>query len=105
VPTLTLTETGRAGALITFSYEVDDLDFDLVVGSVIGPKVNAQGQPSIGPIIDLIGGRDEIVWDTTGIAPGMYQLVARLDDGADVDGPEGDLDYVEVPAGSVVVGP
>jgi hypothetical protein len=105
VPTLSFVETGRVGAIITFEYEVDDLDLDLVVGSVIGPRISETGQPEIGPIVDLVGGRDVIAWDTTGIAPGSYTLTARLDDGADVDGPEGELDFVEVPAGTVVIGP
>jgi hypothetical protein len=99
LPILTLTEIAREGAVITFEYVVDDHDLDLVVGSVIGPR--AVGED--GPIVDLIGGRDTVTWDTTGIAPGTYELVAHLDDGADVDGPDADVDYIVVPAGSVVI--
>lgn len=102
-PTLTFTEVGRQGAVITFAYELRDADRDLVVGSVIGPVINEQGQPGVGPIADLVSGRGQLAWDTTGIAPGAYSLTARLDDGADVDGPEGDADYVEVGAGTITV--
>lgn len=102
-PTLTFTEVGRAGPVITFAYELRDADRDLVVGSVLGPIVNAQGQPGVGPIADLIAGRGQVAWDTTGVAPGSYPLTARLDDGADVDGPDGDADYVELGAGMITV--
>jgi len=101
IPMLSLVETGRVGPVITFEYEVDDFDLDLVVGSVIGPRPSGE----LAPIADLVGGRDVVTWDTTGVAPGSYTLEARLDDGADVDGPEGDADFVVVPAGTVVVGP
>ncbi len=102
-PTLTFTEVGRQGAVITFAYELRDADRDLVVGSVLGPIVNDQGQPGVGPIADLVSGRGRIAWDTTGVAPGAYPLTARLDDGADIDGPAGDADYVELGAGMITV--
>ena len=89
--------------MITFAYELRDADRDLVVGTVLGPVVNEQGQPGIGPIADLVSGRGQLAWDTTGIAPGTYPLTARLDDGADVDGPDGDADYVEQGAGAITV--
>lgn len=102
-PTLTFTELTRAGAVITFAYELRDADRDLVVGAVLGPVVNDQGQPGIGPIADLVSGRAVVTWDTTGVAPGSYPLTARLDDGADVDGPAGADDYVELGVGTIAV--
>jgi hypothetical protein len=102
-PTLVLDETGRVGAVITLTYELRDRDRDLVVGSIYGPVVNDQGQQSVGVIGDLVAGRDAIAWDTTGIAPGSYDLTARLDDGADVDGPDGTNDYLEVGVGSITI--
>ena len=74
-----------------------------MVGAVLGPVVNDQGQPGIGPIADLVSGRAVVTWDTTGVAPGAYPLTAQLDDGADVDGPDGDADYVELGVGMIVV--
>ncbi|MBK9035697.1 MAG: hypothetical protein IPL61_31350 [Myxococcales bacterium] len=102
-PTLTFTEVGRAGAVITFAYELRDADRDLVVGSVLGPVVNAQGQAGVGPIADLLSGRAVVTWDTAAIAPGTYLLTARLDDGADVDGPEGTDDFIEIGLGQITV--
>jgi hypothetical protein len=72
-----------------------------VVGSVLGPVVNAQGQLGVGPIADLVSGRDTVQWVVRAIPAGSYPLVARLDDGADLDGSEGDADYVEVPLGTI----
>lgn len=102
-PTLVFTEVGRDGATVTFAYELRDADRDLVVGSVLGPKLNMQGQQSTGVVGDLVSGRGEVLWDTTGLAPGSYELRARLDDGADIDGPAGSDDYVEVGAGTITV--
>ncbi len=96
-------EVARDGATITFHYQLRDADRDLVIGSVFGPTINDEGQPGVGPIADLIAGHDDVTWDTTGIAAGSYELTARLDDGADVDGPDGTADYVEVSIGTVVL--
>lgn len=100
-PTLTLTELDRSGAVIRLGYELRDPDRDLVVGSVYGPTVNDQGQPGVGVVADLVSGRDQVRWDTALIAPGTYPLFARLDDGADVDGPDGAADYLELPLGTI----
>lgn len=100
-PTLALTTTALDDGLVQLDYEVRDGDRDLVVGSVLGPIVNDEGQPGIGVIADLVSGRDRILWDVTAIAPGSYPLTARLDDGADLDGPAGDVDYVELPLGTI----
>lgn len=74
-----------------------------MVGSVLGPIVNRRASPASGrsPICSRAAARSRV--DTTGVAPGSYPLTARLDDGADVDGPDGDADYVEVGAGMITV--
>jgi hypothetical protein len=104
-PALQLEEVGRTGALVTFAYELRDADRDLVVGTLRGPTLDDQDNVEVGVLGGFVSGRDEITVDLTGIPPGTYDLVARLDDGADIDGPDGDADYLEVPAGTVVVAP
>jgi len=101
-PELTVSELSREGALVTFGYELRDRDRDLVVGSLRGPR-RKDTQVVTGVIADLIAGRDTFTVDLTGIPAGSYELVARVDDGADIDGPDGDADYVELAAGSLVV--
>ncbi|MEZ4402501.1 MAG: hypothetical protein R3B06_20930 [Kofleriaceae bacterium] len=102
-PTITVVEVARVGAVITFAIEVADADRDLVVGTVVGPTLNTQGLVEPGPIADVVAGRAQVAWDTTGLPAGSYDLVARLDDGADVDGPDGTADFVEIALGPVDV--
>jgi len=101
-PELTVTEEAREGSLVTFSYELRDRDRDLVVGSVRGPRRRGT-QLVTGVIADLVSGRDTFTVDLTDIPAGTYDLVARLDDGADVDGPDGTADFIELSVGSLVV--
>lgn len=103
LPTIELELVGRTGAMLVYRYEVRDRDRDLVVGSIQGPTVSEEGQPGVGSIADLVSGRDTFTWDTSAIAPGSYPLTARLDDGADVDGPEGGDDFIEVPLGTIEI--
>lgn len=102
-PSVALEETGRMAGVLTLAFEVDDLDHDLVTGVVLGPVLGQQGQVLVGSIGVLVSGRRSFEWDTTGLPPGTYELTARLDDGADIDGPDGDEDYIDVPAMSVVL--
>ncbi len=104
-PVLTLTEVVRDATTVTLAYELRDADRDLVVGTLRGPVVNAQGQLGVGVVGDLVAGRGTIVVDLTGVAPGVYDLTARLDDGADIDGPDGTDDFIDVPAGAIEVAP
>lgn len=101
VPTFSLVEVGRDATTIVFQYELRDADRDLVVGSLLGPVVNDQGQLGVAPIGDLVSGRDVIRWDISALAPGEYPLTARLDDGADLDGPDGSDDFVELSLGTI----
>ncbi len=98
-PSLILVEVDRAAGVITYDYELRDPDRDLVVGSVLGARLNADGQLGVGVIGDLVSGRGSFTWDTRSLPPGTYDVVARLDDGADIDGPDGDADYIEVGTG------
>jgi hypothetical protein len=100
-PEITISEVGREGNLVTFSYELRDRDRDLVVGGLRGLRVDRDGNPVV--IGDLVSGRDTFVVDVTGAPAGSYPLTARLDDGADIDGPEGSDDFIEVPVGMLVV--
>jgi hypothetical protein len=102
-PSITLEEVGRTGAKITLAFEVDDLDHDLVSGVLLGPVLGAQGQVLTGSIGVVVSGRRTFEWDTAGLPAGSYELTARLDDGADIDGPDGDADYIEVSAMTVVL--
>jgi hypothetical protein len=103
-PQLTLIELERTATQVSFAYELRDADRDLVVGSLRGPQL-VNMQLGVGVIADLVTGRDTFTVDLTGIPSGTYDLVARLDDGADIDGPDGSEDYVEVVAGSLVIAP
>lgn len=94
-PTIELTEVARTSTSITLAYEVADVDRDLVVAAVFGPRVRAGTLEPSAVIGNAIAGRGQFEWDTTGVPPGDYTLVAHLDDGADVD-PEGNADFVEV---------
>ena len=101
-PELMVSELGREGPIVHFSYELTDRDRDLVVGSLRGPRIKG-AQLVTGVLADLVSGRDTFTIDLTGIPPGSYELVARLDDGADIDGPDASNDFVEVSVGMLVV--
>ncbi len=103
-PTVTsFEEVARVGRKVTFAFEVSDLDHDLVSGVVIGPTLDVQMQVQPGNIGILVSGRRTFEWDTTGLPEGSYDLTARLDDGADIDGPDGEEDYIDVPVMTVVI--
>jgi len=104
-PEFTLTEVTRDATSVTLAYELRDADRDLVVGTLRGPVVSAQGQLGVGVIGDLVAGRGTFVVDLTGVPPGVFDLTARLDDGADIDGPDGTDDFIDVPAGALEVAP
>jgi hypothetical protein len=102
-PAIVVEETARTAGVVTLAFEVSDADRDLVTGVVLGPVLGLQGQVSIGTIGVVVSGRRTFAWDTTGLPAGSYELTARLDDGADVDGPDGDEDYIEIPVATVVL--
>ena len=102
-PELVVSELERVGSTVTFGYELTDRDHDLVVGSVHGPRRDKDGHLVTGVIGDLVAGRDTFTVNLAAIPAGSYELTARLDDGADIDGPEGTADYLEVPLGMLVV--
>ncbi len=102
-PTISMEELGREGSVLTLAFEVRDLDHDLVSGNILGPTLDVQNQVQVGPIGVVVSGRRTFAWDTTGLPAGTYEITARLDDGADVDGPDGDEDYLEVPVMTVVL--
>lgn len=102
-PSIAMYEVGRAAAVVSLEVEVDDADHDLVSGVILGPVLGTQGQVMTGTVGVVVSGRRTVVWDTTGIPAGTYDLTARLDDGADVDGPDGTEDYIEVPLAPVVL--
>ncbi len=101
-PEVMVTELDRQGMVVTFGYELRDADHDLVVGSLRGPRRKGVLLET-GVIGDLVAGRGTFTVNLTNIPTGSYALTARLDDGADIDGPEGTLDYIEVPVGMLVV--
>ncbi len=101
-PEITITEVGRQGTIVTFSYELRDRDHDLVVGSLLGPR-RKDVQIVTGVVGDLVTGRDTFSFDFAMIPAGSYELIARLDDGADIDGPDGREDYIDVPVGMLVL--
>ena len=102
-PELVLTELARDAATITFAYDLRDPDRDIVVGTVIGPRYKIDRVDPRAVIGNLVVGRDRFTWDIAGVPPGDYPLTARLDDGADIDGPDGSADYVEVELGTVTL--
>ncbi len=101
-PEVTVTEVGRAGTVVTFSYDLRDADHDLVVGSLVGPRRKGV-KLETGVIGDLVAGRDSFSIDFANIPAGSYELIARVDDGADIDGPAGRADYIDVPVGTLVL--
>lgn len=102
-PSITMEEVAREGSVLTLAFEVRDLDHDLVSGNIFGPTLDVQNQVQVGAIGVVVSGRRTFAWDTTGLPAGSYDLTARLDDGADLDGPDGDEDYIEVPVMTVVL--
>jgi hypothetical protein len=101
-PSINMYEVAREAAVVSLEFEVDDADHDLVNGVVLGPVVGPQGVTTRTVAI-VVSGRRTVAWDTTGIPAGTYELTARLDDGADIDGPDGDEDYLEIPLAPVVL--
>jgi len=100
-PELVLTEVARDAASITMAYEVTDADFDLVVGTMIGPRMKTTLDP-LAVVGNMIAGRDQFVWDIAGVPPGEYPIRAHLDDGADLD-PEGPNDFVDIDLGTITI--
>jgi len=93
-PTLAISEESRSETAIVFGYELADADDDLVVGTLRGFRMIGDRFAVIGA---LASGRGTVTIDVTGVAPGSYELQVELDDGADIDGPDGDLDFITVP--------
>jgi len=102
-PALVVSELGREGTRVTFQYELSDRDRDLVVGNVRGPHLEGVVLDPEGVIGDLVSGKGTFVVDVAGVPAGSYPLTARLDDGADIDGPEGTDDFIELDLGMLVV--
>ena len=101
-PELTVTELGRDPQYVVFGYELRDADRDLVVGNVHGPR--RRGNQLVTAVIgDLVSGRGTFAVSLVDIPAGSYELTARLDDGADIDGPDGTADFTEVALGMLVV--
>ncbi len=106
-PDLSVTEVARGEGTVTFAYDLRDVDRDLVVGSVIGAR--RKGIPPDDMVVpdavigNLVAGRGELTWDVAGLDPGDYPIIVRLDDGADIDGPEGSDDFIEVELGVVTL--
>ncbi|MFN0251795.1 MAG: hypothetical protein ACKV2T_33265 [Kofleriaceae bacterium] len=92
-PTLAFTEKSRDATTVVFAYDLADADGDLVVGTLRGLRMIGDRLTVVGT---LASGRKTVTIDITGVAPGSYELVAELDDGADVDGPDADLDFIAV---------
>jgi hypothetical protein len=102
-PVLTLTELARDATAITFAYELTDSDRDVVVGTVIGPRRKDDVVVPAAVIGNVVAGRDQFTWDITGVDPGDYAITAHLDDGADIDGPDGTADFIVVELGTVTL--
>lgn len=73
-PALVLSPAGAA----RWDYELHDPDGDLVVGTLRARL--APSDPGI-VVASLHSGRGSVVWNTAGVAPGTYAIVAQLDDG------------------------
>ena len=79
IPQVVAEVIARDGQTITLGVQTDDLDRDLVVGTL---RLRASGaSPLIGPIRS---GFVELSFDTSGIPAGDHALVAEVDDGAEV---------------------
>ena len=101
-PELVLAELARDATSITMTYEVTDADFDLVVGTLIGPRIKNNQLVAQAVVGNMIAGRDQFVWDITGVPAGDYPITAHLDDGADVD-PEGPNDFTAIDLGMITI--
>jgi hypothetical protein len=78
-PTLVIEDTTQSGTLVTVRARVDDADHDVVAGTL---RTTAGGRDRlVGPVRS---GTLDLVWETVGIPPGDYPLVANLDDGAEI---------------------
>ncbi len=76
-PTIETVDVVHAATSVTIAVAVDDADGDIVSG-----VVHAQ----LGQVRSIVGavssGHARLVWDTSSLAGGTYQLLATLDDGA-----------------------
>jgi hypothetical protein len=97
-----VTELARDAATITMAYDVRDADGDLVVGTVLGPRLVNNVLDPAAVVGNVIAGRDQFVWDIAGVPAGDYAIKAQLDDGADVD-PEGPNDFVAIDLGMITI--
>lgn len=89
-PAIALAPGARTGASIALAYTLADDDRDLVQGAL-----RARGPGGDRLIAPIAAGTDTILWDTSSLAPGRYDVVARVDDGAG---------WIELPAGAIDVG-
>lgn len=76
-PRAALAQVTQAPARVDLVVLVDDDDGDLASGVL---RARRAGQDLV--IGLLHAGRATVAWDTAGVPAGIYQLVARLDDGA-----------------------
>jgi len=77
-PEITLDGIDAAGAVTTIRARVDDVDFDLVGGTL-----HAIGGSASILVGVLRSGPQTLRWDTAGVPAGRYVLRATLDDGAE----------------------
>ncbi len=78
-PTLAVEATTQVGSRVTLQVRIEDLDRDLVVGTLYA-RVDARDR-----VVGTVrSGRLAVTWDATGVTPGSYPLTAVLDDGAEL---------------------
>lgn len=91
-PAFELLDESVDGALVTYDYAVADPDFEVIIGELI-----AEPQAGGDPVIitrELHDGIGVATWDTSTVAPGIYNVVAVIRDGSvDV---EADISEYEV---------
>jgi hypothetical protein len=68
----------RSIGVTSWEYDLHDPDGDLVVGTLRARPLPAG--PEI-VVANLHSGRDRVMWNTAGVAAGMYLLEVNLDDG------------------------
>jgi len=100
-PSVVVTDLAITSSTVSLRYDLADADHDYVTGTVVA--VRGSEEDNLG---FLIPGVDQVSGSIDAERPGGdWRIELRLDDGADIDGPDGDDDYLVVELGTLIKDP